>query len=64
MLISDLGVADVVGGYSRTRPRPGEPDYAGNGQGKSGDSSGSGDAIHGGQKMIRSASYCRLVLAQ
>ena len=64
MLISGLSVVDMVGGYSRTQPRPGELDYVGNGQGSSGGSSGSGDAIHGGQKMIRSASYCRLVLAQ
>ena len=56
MLISGLGVVDMVRGYSRTQPRPGGTDYAGNYQEKSGGSSGSDDAIHGGQKMIRSAS--------
>lgn len=62
MLISGLGVVDMVRGYSRRQPRPGGMDYAENGQGKSGDSSGNGDAIHGGQKMIRSASLCDLLL--
>lgn len=56
MLISGLGVVDMVRVYSRRQPQPGGMDYAENGQGKSDDSSGNGDAIHGGQKMIRSAS--------
>lgn len=56
MLISGSSVVDMVGGYSRTQPQPGGSGYAGNGQGKIDDNSGSDDAIHAGRKMTRSAS--------
>jgi hypothetical protein len=63
-MILGLGVVDMARGCSRTQPRPAGMDYVGNDQGKSFGSSESDDTIHEGQKTIRCASSCGLVLVQ